>query len=266
MEHKELEITEVNAATYPSLKDKSVLITGGGSGIGATLVEEFCGQGAKVAFVTLSQKSAEASVANTKEKVGVAPLHRCIDLKDIAAFQRGIAEMAEENGPFTALINNAGNDDRLPMEEVTEKYWDDRLNTNLRHQFFAIQSVVDGMEKAGGGSVVNMGSNAWMQGAAGLICYTTAKAAIQGLTKCLARELGEKRIRVNTLAPGWILTLRQVERAKRIYPDKFHDYLTRQCLKEFLLPPDVARMAMWLAADDSRLVTSQTFIIDGGVV
>jgi D-xylose 1-dehydrogenase len=177
-----------------------------------------------------------------------------------------IDDLRSQVGPFAALINNGGNDDRLPMEEVEPEYWDERFATNLRHQFFAAQAVTEDMTNRGGGAIVNIGSTSWMQGAPGLICYTTAKSAVQGLTRSLARELGTRRIRVNCIAPGWILTERQVSRAEAIYPDKFAHYLERQCLKEFLLPPDVSRAALWLAADDSRLVTGQTFIIDGGVV
>ncbi|MEM7731002.1 MAG: SDR family oxidoreductase, partial [Pseudomonadota bacterium] len=161
--------------------------------------------------------------------------------------------------------NNAGNDDRKPAADVTPADWDDRMAVNLRHQFFASQAVLPDLAQTGG-AIVNMGSNSWMQGAAGLICYTTAKSAIQGLTRSLAREVGPQGVRVNSIAPGWILTERQVARAKRIYADKFDDYLSRQCLKAFLLPPDVARMALFLAADDSRMITGQTFVVDGGVV
>jgi NAD(P)-dependent dehydrogenase (short-subunit alcohol dehydrogenase family) len=149
---------------------------------------------------------------------------------------------------------------------VTPDYWDDRFATNLRHQFFAAQALIEGMAAAGGGSIVNMGSISWMRGAAGLIFYTTAKSAVMGMTKSLAREVGARNIRVNSIAPGWVLTERQVERAKRIYQGKFAEYLEVQCLKEHLLPPDIARMALFLAADDSRLITGQTFIVDGGVV
>lgn len=157
-------------------------------------------------------------------------------------------------------------DDRKPIEEITPDYWDERQATNLRHQFFAVQSVIAGMEAAGGGAIINMGSISWMRGAAGLIFYTTAKSAVMGMTKSLARELGERNIRVNSIAPGWVLTERQVVRAKAIYHGKFTEYLEAQCLKEHLLPPDIARMALFLAADDSRLITAQTFIVDGGVV
>lgn len=262
--HPELQPVGIDAATYPSLRDRAVLITGGASGIGAHLVKAFCAQGAKVAFLDLAD-GADCAKAVLRE-TGNEPLHRQVDLTDIAALRSVISDLEALIGSFQVLLNNAGNDDRLEMEEVEPEYWDDRFSVNLRHQFFAAQALVPGMAAAGGGSIINMGSNSWMQGAAGLVCYTTAKSAIMGMTKVMARELGERRIRVNSIAPGWILTQRQVTRAQSTYPDKFDDYLKRQCLKEFLLPPDVARMALWLAADDARMVTGQTFIVDGGVV
>lgn len=262
--HPELQPVAIATATYPSLRNRAVLITGGASGIGAHLVEAFCAQGAKVAFLDISDGTACA--AEVLEATGHAPLYRQVDLTDIAALRAAITDLETVLGPFLVLINNAGNDDRLGIAEVEPDYWDNRFAVNLRHQFFAAQALVPGMTAAGGGSIINMGSNSWMQGAAGLVCYTTAKSAVMGMTKVMAKELGDKRIRVNSIAPGWILTERQVTRAKSIYPDKFNDYLTRQCLKEFLLPPDVARMALWLSADDARMVTGQTFIVDGGVV
>jgi NAD(P)-dependent dehydrogenase (short-subunit alcohol dehydrogenase family) len=265
--HAELvERAKVDVARYPSLKDRPVLITGGGSGIGATLVEYFADQGCRVGFIELDAGVAKATAGRVAETTGNRPSMAVADLRDIEALKRSIASLAAEIGPFRVLVNNAGNDDRLPMEDVTPDYWDDRQAVNLRHQFFAAQAVVAGMAAAGGGSIINMGSISWMRGAAGLIFYTTAKAAVMGLTKSLARELGDRSIRVNSIAPGWVLTERQVERAKRIYQGKFAEYLEVQCLKEHLLPPDIARMALWLAADDSRLVTAQTFIVDGGVV
>jgi NAD(P)-dependent dehydrogenase (short-subunit alcohol dehydrogenase family) len=256
----------VEGAIYPSLKGKSVLITGGGSGIGASLVEHFCAQGARVGFVELSSDYAAETARHVASKTGNEPVYETIDLRDIEALRRAIASLAHRNGPVHVLVNNAGNDDRMPIEDVTPEYWDERFQTNLRHQFFAAQAVIGGMVQAGGGSIINMGSISWMRGAAGLIFYTTAKSAVMGMTKSLARELGERNIRVNSIAPGWVLTERQVERAKRVYQEKFAEYLEVQCLKEHLLPPDIARMALWLAADDSRLVTAQTFIVDGGVV
>lgn len=264
--HPELVEVEIEAARYPSLRGRSVLITGGGSGIGAGLVEHFCAQDCRVGFIELNGQVAAATVEAVASKTGNRPHHAVADLRNITALQSAVATLTTAIGPPTILINNAGNDDRLPLEEVTPDYWDDRFATNLRHQFFAAQALIPGMAAAGGGSIVNMGSISWMRGAAGLIFYTTAKSAVMGMTKSLAREVGERNIRVNSIAPGWVLTVRQVVRAKAIYQNKFNEYLEVQCLKEHLLPPDIARMALWLAADDSRLVTAQTFIVDGGVV
>ncbi len=265
--HPELiEKVHVEVARYPSLNGKGVLITGGGSGIGASLVEHFCAQGCKVGFLELNADAAEETAQTVGKQTGNRPFYRLVDLRDIDALRVGVSALQTEIGPIRVLINNAGNDDRRPIEDVTPEYWDERLQTNLRHQFFAVQAVVPEMVSGGGGAIINMGSISWMRGAAGLIFYTTAKSAVVGMTKSLARELGERNIRVNSIAPGWVLTERQVERAKRVYQGKFSEYLDVQCLKEHLLPPDIARMALFLAADDSRLVTAQTFIVDGGAI
>jgi NAD(P)-dependent dehydrogenase (short-subunit alcohol dehydrogenase family) len=253
-------------AIYPSLKDRPVLITGGGSGIGAALVEHFCAQGGRVAFLELNPETAAQTSASVESATGVAPRWRAVDLTDIPATRAAVAELMAETGPFRALVNNAGNDDRHVLEDITPAYWDDRFAVNLRHQFFVAQAVAGPMAEAGGGSIVNLGSISWMMGAAGVTAYTTAKAAVGGLTKSLARELGPRRIRVNCIAPGWVLTPRQVDRAMATAPEKFAQYLERQCLKEHLAPADIARLALWLAADDSRLATGQTYILDGGVV
>lgn len=265
--HQELvEKVHVEVAQYRSLKGKAVLITGGGSGIGASLVEHFCAQGCKVGFLELNANVADETAELISRKTGNRPFYRAADLRDIEALKAGVEALRTEIGPIQVLVNNAGNDDRKPLEEVTPEYWDERFQTNLRHQFFAVQAVAPEMAELGSGSIINMGSISWMRGAAGLIFYTTAKSAVMGMTKSLARELGERNIRVNSIAPGWVLTERQVERAKRIYQGKFSEYLEVQCLKEHLLPPDIARMALFLAADDARLITAQTFIVDGGVV
>jgi NAD(P)-dependent dehydrogenase (short-subunit alcohol dehydrogenase family) len=264
--HPELVPVEVAEASYPSLEGRGVIVTGGGSGIGMYLVEAFCRQGARVGFVDLNEAAARRVAEVCGATTGNPPAFEPADLTDIEALRGAFAALRAATGPVTALVNNAGNDDRVPAEEVTPAYWRQRMATNLDHQFFAAQAVLGDMSAAGGGAIVNLGSNSWMQGAPGLIAYTTAKSAIEGLTRCLAREWGGRRIRVNSIAPGWILTERQVGRAKAIYRDKFDDYLARQCLKEFLLPPDVARMALFLTADDSRMITGQTFVVDGGVV
>jgi len=267
IEHPELlEKVQVARAHYPSLAGKSVVITGGGSGIGASLVEHFSDQGCRVGFIELNENVAEECARSVSERTGRRPAYVAADLRKVEKLAAAMAHLAEELGTVQVLVNNAGNDDRAPIEDVTPDYWDDRMAVNLRHQFFAAQAVVGGMARAGGGSIINMGSISWMMGAAGLIFYTTAKSAVMGMTKSLARELGGRSIRVNSIAPGWVLTERQVVRAKSIYQGKFAEYLEAQCLKEHLLPPDIARMALFLAADDSRLITAQTFIVDGGVV
>lgn len=265
-DHPELQPVVIDEARYPSLADRPVLISGGGSGIGMYLVQAFCTQGAKVAFIDIDKQASARVASLVRRSTGNRPHYAIADLTDIDALRAAVATLRARTGLFRVLINNAGNDDRVPLAEVTPDYWDNRINTNLRHQLFAAQAVTPDMAAAGGGAIVNLGSTSWMQKAGGLICYTTAKAGVEGLTRGLARELGPQKIRVNSIAPGWVLTERQVSRAKAIYQDKFADYLSRQCLKEFLLPPDIARMALWLSADDARLVSGQTFIIDGGVV
>ncbi|MFN3685392.1 SDR family NAD(P)-dependent oxidoreductase [Salinarimonas sp.] len=253
-------------ARYPSLVGRPVLVTGGGSGIGASLVAHFAEQGARVAFLERDARTAEATAGDIEAETGVRVRHRVVDLVDVAATRAAIADLASETGAFRVLVNNAGNDDRHPVATIEPDYWDERFAVNLRHQFFAAQAVAEPMAAAGGGAIVNLGSISWMMGAAGLVAYTTAKSAVAGLTRSLAREWGTKAIRVNCIAPGWVLTERQVTRAQATAPEKFAAYLDQQCLKEHLAPPDIARMALWLAADDSRLVTSQTFIVDAGVV
>ncbi|MET0604831.1 MAG: SDR family oxidoreductase, partial [Beijerinckiaceae bacterium] len=189
-----------------------------------------------------------------------------VDLRDIPAMQRAIGSIGERLGAIRVLINNAGDDSRLPWDKVNPDYWDDRFAVNVRHQFFAAQAVAPSMAASGGGSIVNLGSISWMFGAAGLIAYTTAKSAIMGLTKSLARELGAMKIRVNSIAPGMIWTEKQIARARADDPAKFQSYLDRQCIKEHLEPADIARMCLWLASSESRHCAGQTYILDGGVV
>ena len=216
----------VEAARYPSLVGKGVLITGGGSGIGAGTRRPFLRAGLQGRLHRPQRRLRRAPPPTRSRKrpaTGRAPPFA--DLRDIAALQDAIADLQAHTGPTRVLVNNAGNDDRLPLEEVTPQYWDERMATNLRHQFFAAQAVSPAMAAAGGGAIINMGSISWMRGAAGLIFYTTAKSAVMGMTKSLARELGTRNIRVNSIAPGWVLTERQVERARRVYQDKFTEYL-----------------------------------------
>jgi len=249
-------------AVYPSLKDRVVLVSGGGSGIGASIVEHFCQQGSKVGFVDLDEPVSKALVEAIKGKGLPAPLFRKCDIRDTKAYQAAIVEIAASLGPVTVLVNNAARDDRHKIEDVTEAYWDERIATNLRHQFFAIQSVVPGMKKAGGGSVVNLSSMSFVAMTRNLAVYQAAKAAVIGMTRGLARDLGGDMIRVNSVMPGWIMTERQIK--MWLTPEAEADLMKQQCLPEKLYPADIARMILWLSADDSRLVTAQNFIVDGG--
>jgi NAD(P)-dependent dehydrogenase (short-subunit alcohol dehydrogenase family) len=248
-------------ASYPSLRDRSVLVTGGGSGIGAEIVESFVGQGARVAFLDVARDSSEALVDRLAES-GRAPLFVECDLTDVTALRAAISRVEERLGPFRVLVNNAADDDRHRFEDVTPEYWDQRMAVNLRHQFFTIQGVAPGMRRAGGGSIVNMGSIAWAIPSTGHVAYVTAKAAVMGLTRTLARELGPDAIRVNCVMPGAILTERQLRLwLTAEYKAKI---LQSQSLKRHLFPDDVARLVLFLAADDSAAITSQSYVVDGG--
>jgi len=249
-------------ASYPSLKDRAVFISGGGSGIGASIVEHFAAQGAKVGFVDIDEAASKALSAKIAAAGHPEPLFAKCDVRDIPAYQAAITGMAARLGPFTALINNAARDDRHSLEEVTPAYWDERIAVNLRHQFFAIQAVAPGMKKAGGGSIVNFSSVSYHTMTADLAVYQAAKAAVIGMTRGLARDLGPDKIRLNTITPGWIMTQRQID--LWLTPEAEAGLMQAQCLKEKLYPPDIARMALWLAADDSRLLTAQNFVVDGG--
>jgi NAD(P)-dependent dehydrogenase (short-subunit alcohol dehydrogenase family) len=251
-------------ARYPSLEGRSVLVTGGGSGIGAAIVHAFAGQGSKVAFLDFDAAGSAATVAAVEAAGHARPLFLACDLRDIAALRAAIARVAEAQGPVTVLVNNAARDDRHKLEEVTPEYWDERFAANLKHQFFAAQAVLPMMKAAGGGSIVNMGSHSWMVGSGGMPAYTTAKSAVVGLTRALARDMGEHGIRVNSLAPGWIMT----ERQKQLWltPEGDAERLRRQCLKRPLEPDEMARIVLFLAADDSSAMTNQTYTADGGWV
>lgn len=253
-------------AHYPDLKGRRVLITGGASGIGSSVVAHFAAQGAHVTALDIDGSALEQLAATIKTDCDNEIITCTIDLRDIESLNRILHDLIDQMGPFRVLINNAGNDDRIPWDQVTPDYWDDRFAVNVRHQFFAAQAIAPTMAEAGGGSIVNLGSISWMMGAAGLIAYTTAKSAIMGLTKSLARELGPLKIRVNSIAPGMIWTPKQIARANNEDPAKFDRYLDRQCIKEHLEPADVARMALWLASEEARRCSGQTFILDGGVV
>jgi D-xylose 1-dehydrogenase len=251
-------------AVYPSLKGRSVLVTGGGSGIGAQIVRRFCEQGAKVAFIDVDRAASEALVQEITGGNRPAPLFLPCDLRDIAALQSAVAEAAAANGPITALVNNAARDDRHAWDTVTPEFWDERFAVNLRHQFFAAQAVQPMMKAAGGGSIINMGSTSWMVGQGGMAAYTAAKSAVLGLTRSLARDWGPDNIRVNSVAPGWIMTERQ--QSMWLTPEGERELMTRQCLKRKLYPDDIARVVLFLCADDSSAMTNQSYIVDGGWV
>jgi NAD(P)-dependent dehydrogenase (short-subunit alcohol dehydrogenase family) len=248
---------------YPSLRDRVVFISGGSSGIGAELVRAFAAQGSTVAFCGTKPEGGKPLIEELKQAGHAAPWYYACDVRDVAAYQALLARVGSELGPVRVLVNNAGRDDRHKMEEVTSEFWDDRLALNLKHYFFAIQAVAPGMEKAGGGSVVNMGSVSWMRGRPHLAGYTTAKAGILGLTRTLARELGARNIRVNALVPGAIVTERQTTLHRDPAADK--EFLDAQCLKIRLDPGHVARATLFLAADDSDGMTGQHVLVDGGI-
>ncbi|MSP77055.1 MAG: SDR family oxidoreductase [Rhodospirillaceae bacterium] len=249
-------------AIYPSLKDRTVFISGGGSGIGASIVEHFAEQGSKVAFVDIDDAASTALVKKIAAAGHPAPLYRKCDVRDIKAYQAVLAEVAATLGAVTVLVNNAARDDRHTLDSVTPEFYDERIAVNLRHAYFAIQSVAPGMKKAGGGSIVNFSSVSYHVMTPNLSVYQSAKAAVIGMTRGLARDLGGDRIRLNSITPGWIMTQRQID--LWLTPEAEAGQMAAQCLKEKLYPPDIARMALWLGADDSRLVTAQNFTVDGG--
>ena len=253
-----------NGAVYPSLKGRVVFITGGGSGIGESLVEHFSAQGARVTFVDLAEVPSCALVERLRKAGGTVPDYIPCDLRKIEDLRMAVAATAAKHGPIRVLVNNAGNDDRHLTQDVTPDYWDDRMAVNLRHQFFAAQAVRPQMRDAGGGSIINFGSITWMVGDGDCPAYVTAKAAITGMTRALARELGPENIRVNCMIPGWVMTERQMR--LWLTSEGERQIEDRQCLKGRLYAPDIARMALFLAADDSRMCSSQNFIVDGGWV
>jgi NAD(P)-dependent dehydrogenase (short-subunit alcohol dehydrogenase family) len=248
-------------ARYPSLIDRTVFITGGATGIGASFVEHFAQQGARVAFCDIDASSGVA-LADALGDARTKPLFLACDITDIEALRDALADAKGAFGPIAVLVNNAANDQRHSIAEVTPESFDVGIAVNLRHQFFAAQAVADDMKVRGSGSIINLGSISWMLKNGGMPVYVTAKAAIAGLTRGLARDLGPFGIRVNTLVPGWVMT----EKQRRLWLDEAGQRALKegQCLDGELLPEDLARMALFLAADDSRMVTAQDFIVDGG--
>jgi len=249
-------------AVYPSLKDKVVLVTGGATGIGESIVAHFCRQGSKVAFVDINATAGEKLRARLADETGNAPEFLPCSVVDIEALQAAIEQAQRKLGAIRVLVNNAANDDRHGIESVTAQYWDERMAVNLRHQFFAAQAVIPGMKEAGGGSIINFGSVSWKLGMGGMPAYVTAKAAVGGLTRGLARDVGKFNIRVNTVVPGWVMTERQI----RLWLDEEGERTMdrMQSLAGRVMPEDLARMVLFLAADDSRMCSAQEFIVDAG--
>jgi len=248
-------------ARYPSLQDTPVIISGGASGIGESLVRNFAAQGAKVGFVDIQAERGQQLADELTAAGQVAKFIAC-DITDIAAYQAAIADFAATHGDALVLVNNAAHDQRHDWSEVTPAYWDDRMAVNLKHAFFAIQAVAPGMIAAKRGAIINTGSISWMIMSPSIPVYETAKAATHGLTRSMARELGKHGIRVNSLVPGWIMTERQLTHWLDDKAEKLID--ASQALAGRVYPDDVSRMALFLAAEDSAMISAQQFIVDGG--
>lgn len=251
-----------NGARFPSLRDKVVFVTGGASGIGRSTVEHFHDQGSKIAMVDIAEQAGRELAASLAARGGHEPYFEVCDLRDVDALGAVIGRVGAQLGPITALVNNAGNDDRHTLDSVTSAYFDDRVAVNLKHQLFAAKFVRPQMRDAGGGSIINFSSITWTVADGDCVCYVTSKAAVVGLTRALATELGAEKIRVNAIAPGWVMTDRQVS---LWLDDKGERQIDeRQALKGRVHSPDIARMALWLAADDSQMCSKQTFVVDAG--
>lgn len=248
-------------AIYPDLADRSVLVTGGATGIGAAITTAFARQRCRVSFIDIQRDAGQALVASLAG-AGLQAGFVEADLTDIAQLRAAVVKVRERQGPITVLINNAARDDRHATEDVTPEYFDERIALNLKHSFFASQAVLPDMKTAGGGAIVNFSSIAWMTGAGGMAIYTAAKSAMIGLTRSLARDYGAYGVRVNAVAPGWIRTERQVE--KWITPAAEAQLMQAQCLKRWLLPEDVARFVVFLASDEAGGCTAQHYVVDGG--
>ncbi|WP_374569424.1 SDR family NAD(P)-dependent oxidoreductase [Ideonella sp.] len=249
-------------ARFPSLQGRRVFITGGGSGIGAAMVEAFAVQGARVAFIDVAEGPSATLVQALTTAGHAAPWWRRCDVRDIAALQAAIGDAAAELGDFDVLVNNVASDDRHTLESVTLDYWEQRMAINERPAFFAIQAVVPGMRRRGGGSIVNLGSTGWQTKGSEYPCYAIAKSSVNGLTRGLAASLGKDRIRVNTVSPGWVMTERQLK--LWVNAEGEQAIARNQCLPDRLQPHDIAAMVLFLAADDGRMCTAQEFIVDAG--
>lgn len=249
-------------ARFPSLQGRRVFITGGGTGIGAAMVEAFAEQGAQVAFVDFAEQESQALVDQVAAAGHPAPWWRACDVRDVPALQARIAEAVEGLGDFAVLVNNVARDDRHTLESITPEYWEERMAVNQRPALFSIQSLVPGMKRLGGGSIINLGSIGWQTKGSAYPCYAIAKSSVNGLTRGLAGSLGPHRIRVNTVSPGWVMTERQVK--LWLNEEGEADIRRNQCLPDKLQPSDIARMVLFLASDDAAMCTAQEFTVDGG--
>ena len=253
----------IEIASYSSLKNRVVLITGGAAGIGESIVENFLAQGSKVAFLDKDKKLGNELV-NRFDCYDHKALFKECDLIDIVDLKKKIEEIQNELGAISILVNNAGNDERHNIDDVTPEFWDNRMHVNLRHYFFTAQSIYKDMKKLGKGSIINIGSYSWMLAQGGMPGYTTAKSAIMGLTRTLARDLGVYNIRVNCVVPGWIIT----ERQKKLWltPEIEKETVDRQCIKRLLNPDDISKTVLFFASDQSSGISAQNYVVDGGIV
>jgi NAD(P)-dependent dehydrogenase (short-subunit alcohol dehydrogenase family) len=256
--------THSQFATYPSLRDRVVIVTGGASGIGEAIVEAFAANDSRLAFLDVQTEAAEALIARLAPQSAHEPLFLSCDLTDLSALQASLRAIVDRLGSVDVLVNNAGNDTRHTIEDVTPEFWDRTIAINLRQQFFMAQGVIPAMRQARRGSIINMSSIAWVIPSTHVPVYVAAKAGIVGMTRTLAHELGRDNIRVNAVLPGAILT----ERQRRLWltPEYEAEVLANQAIKRLILPEEVARLVLFLAADDSAAITNQSYVIDGGWV
>ncbi len=247
---------------YFDLENKRVFITGGGSGIGASIVEHFCEQNSEVYFIDINEEASNKLVSKCKNKKLAIPNFIKCDLLNIKELQNTISKIISEKGPIEILINNAANDERHKIDDVTEEFWNNRMNINLRHYFFTVQSVREAMIKNNSGAIVNIGSASWMIGQGGMAAYTAAKSGVVGLTRSFARDLGEYNIRVNSVVPGWTITERQLE--KWLTPESEADMMKKQCIKRRLMPSDISKAVLFFSSDQSSGCTNQSYVVDNG--